>query len=249
MSFTVEGKHVLVTGANRGIGKGFVEVLLEQGAAKIYAAARELNNLEDLITLAPDIIIPVELDVTKPSQIAALNEAVENLDILINNAGIANGIYTTDASAVEIARKEMEVNLFGPMAITKTLLSKLKASEQAAIINISSIAAISNFPSLGPYSTTKAALHSFTQGLRADLQNDGIRVVGVYPGPTDTRLAEGVDMPKPSPETVAIATFESLKSGADDVFPDDFANHMYATFLEHPQQLEKAFAEMTAMPN
>jgi NAD(P)-dependent dehydrogenase (short-subunit alcohol dehydrogenase family) len=246
MTFSVEGKRILVTGANRGIGKGFVEVLLAAGAGKIYAAARDLDNLKEIVAIDPEVISPIELEVTDSAQVQALGESIDGLDVLINNAGIATGVYTTEVNAVDVARQEMEVNLFGPMAITQVLLPKLKASDEAAIINISSIAGISNFPSLGPYSTTKAALHSFTQGLRADLRGSNIRVLGVYPGPTDTRLAEGVEMPKPSPDKVAVATLESLGKGTNDVFPDDFANHMYSTFLAHPRKLEEAFAEMTS---
>ncbi|WP_448215043.1 SDR family NAD(P)-dependent oxidoreductase [Endozoicomonas sp. 2B-B] len=246
MSFSVKDKVVLVTGANRGIGEGFVKILLAQGAKTIYAAARDLDNLPSVIALDPRVIKPIQLDVTNNAHVTNVRESVPELDILINNAGIATGIHTTEPGALEVARKEMEVNLLGPMALTHALLPKLKASNQAAIINISSIAAISNFPSLGPYSATKAALHSYTQGLRADLSGFGIRVLGVYPGPTDTRLAEGIEMDKPAPEEVAIRTFESLDAGVSDVFPDDFASQMYSIFLDKPQKLEAFFAEMTA---
>ena len=247
MTFTVKDKNVLVTGSNRGIGEGFVKVLLDQGAKTIYAAARDLRNLESVVALNPSVIKPIELDVTKIDQVQQVGQLVPELDILVNNAGIATGVYTTEPNAIEVARLEMEVNLFGPMALTQVLLPKLKASKQAAIINIASIAAISNFPSLGPYSATKAALHSYTQGLRADLLGTNIQVLGVYPGPIDTRLAEGAEMDKPAPEQVAIKTFESLNAGENDVFPDDFSTQMYSTFLEKPQKLEAFFTEMTAV--
>jgi short-subunit dehydrogenase len=112
------------------------------------------------------------------------------------------------------------------------------------VINISSIAGISNFPVIAPYSATKAAMHSFTQGLRANLAADGIKVVGVYPGPIDTRMADGWDMEKAQPLQVAQRTFESLVKGEMDVFPDDFSKQMYAAFLQHPHELEKMFSEM-----
>lgn len=139
---------------------------------------------------------------------------------------------------------EMETNFFGPLQVSLALIPLLKQSTQAAIVNLSSIAGISNFPALGPYSASKAAVHSFTQGLRAELMSDGIQVVGVYPGPIDTRMAEGMEMPKPQPEQVAQKTFEALAEGAVDVLPDDFSEQMYATYLQHPHQLEKAFSEM-----
>lgn len=243
-SFSVKDKTVLVTGANRGIGEAYVKVLLEQGAGKIYAAARNLDNLKALISLNSDVIVPVLLDVTNPEQIKQLTKTIPSLDILINNAGIANACSSTSDNAVDIARQEMETNYFGPLQVTLELLPLLKQSSQAAIINISSIAGISNFPMMGPYSATKAALHSLTQGLRAELAEFGIKVLGVYPGPIDTRLTEAMDMEKPRPEQVATRTFMALEQGIVDVLPDDFSQQMYAAFLEHPHQLEQAFAQM-----
>ncbi len=243
-AFSVKDKIALVTGANRGIGEGFVKTLLEQGAKKIYAAVRDTDNLKSILALNPGVIEPVLLDVTKTEHIKALGGKIPALDILVNNAGIANACGSTSDNAVEIARLEMETNLFGPMQITLELLPLLKKSEQAAIINLSSIAGISNFPALGPYSTTKAAMHSYTQGLRVELAGTNIQVVGVYPGPIDTRMAEGFDMEKAKPEQVAQRTFAALAEGNVDVLPDDFSEQMYATFLEHPHNLESAFAQM-----
>lgn len=245
-TFSVKNKSALVTGANRGIGEGFVKTLLEQGAKKIYATARNIDNLKALIALNPEVIEPVLLDVTNAEHIKVLHEKIPALDILVNNAGIANACNSTSENAVEISRMEMETNLFGPMQITLELLPLLRKSSQAAIINISSIAGISNFPMLGPYSATKAALHSYTQGLRAELAGTNIQVAGVYPGPIETRMTEGMemDMEKAKPEQVAIKTFAALEQGVVDVLPDAFAEQMYATFLEHPHNLENAFATM-----
>lgn len=243
-TFDMKDKTALVTGANRGIGKGFVDVLLAQGIGKVYAAVRDPASLEALVARAPEVIEGVVLDVTDEAHIGALGAQISDLDVLINNAGIANACFSTADNAEEIARLEMETNFFGPLRVTQALLPALKKSRQAAIINISSIAGISNFPVLGPYSATKAALHSYTQGLRAELAADGIQVLGVYPGPIDTRLTEAWELDKPSPEQVAVRTFEALDRGEVDVLPDDFSQQMYASFLEHPHRLEEAFAGM-----
>ena len=238
-------KVALVTGANRGIGEGYVKTLLEAGTSTIYAAARDLASLEAVVALNPQVIKPVQLDVTQPEQIQALASKIESLDILVNNAGVINPSISSAENATEIARQEMEVNLFGPMTLTSLLLPKLKQSAQGAIVNISSIAGISNLPSIGTYSVTKAAMHSYTQGLRGDLINSNISVLGVYPGPIDTRMAEGFEMDKPAPTQVAIRTFECLNQGINDVFPDDFSQQMYASFLQKPENLAQTFTEMS----
>lgn len=244
MSFDLAGKIALVTGANRGIGEGFVQTLLKAGASKIYAAARDTHSLEPVVALNPKVITAVQLDVTVPEQISTLAAQISELDILVNNAGIIQPALSSALDANEFARKEMEVNLFGPMQLTSLLLPKLKQSKQGAIVNISSIAAISNFPSIGTYSISKAAMHSYSEGLRADLTADGIAVVCVYPGPTDTRMAEGMEMDKPAPVTVSKKTFLALNNNQFEVFPDDFAKQMYATFLDNPQKLAQTFAAM-----
>jgi len=243
-NFTIKDKIALVTGSNRGIGEAYVQYLVKSGAKRIYAAARDMDNLKSLVALSPEVIEPVMLDVTNPEHIASLAKKISALDILINNAGIANACHSSADNAVEIARLEMETNYFGTMQVTLAVLPLLRQSAQAAIINLSSIAGISNFPMLGPYSATKAAVHSYTQGLRAELASDNIQVVGVYPGPIDTRMAEGFEMEKAKPEQVATRTFEALSTGVVDVIPDDFAQQMYDAFLEHPHQLEKAFSQM-----
>jgi len=242
--FNLEDKIVLVTGANRGIGEAYVKIVVEAGAKKVYAAARNLENLKPLTERYPETVEAVLLDVTRAEHIQALADSISELDILINNAGIANACHSTSDNAVEIARMEMETNFFGPLQVTLALLPLLKQSKEAAIINLSSIAGISNFPLLGPYSASKAAVHSFTQGLRAELSNDAIQVLGVYPGPIDTRMAEGFEMDKPKPEQVAVKTFEALAEGRVDVLPDEFSTQMYEAFLQHPHQLEKAFSQM-----
>lgn len=240
-TFNLKGKTALVTGSNRGIGEAFVQKLLEAGAGRVYAGVRDPEYLHRSY---PDGVKPVLLDVTNSDHIATLAANIDGLDILVNNAGVVSGAMVTGENALDITRAEMEVNLFGPMALTQAMLPVLKKSSQAAIINISSIAALSNFPSIGPYSITKAAMRSYIQGLRADLSSEGVQVVGVYPGPTDTRMTEGGEMPKAPPAQIAAKTFAALASGEYEVFPDDFSASMHALFLKHPAELESAFAQM-----
>lgn len=242
-SFDVKGKTILVTGANRGIGKAFVESLVKHGASKVYAGARDTATFTSLSAINKAVVEPVLLDVTRADQIQTLASKIKALDMLINNAGIANACFSSADNASEIARLEMEANYFGPLNLTLALLPALKKS-RGAIVNISSIAGISNFPSLGPYSATKAALHSLTQGLRAELKRDGILVAGVYPGPIDTRMTEHMEMDKAPTSQVAERTLAALAKGEVDIFPDSFSEQMYAMFMTNPKELEKTFANM-----
>lgn len=244
MSYSIQGKTVLVTGANRGIGEALVKALLAQGAKRIYAAGRSLENLAPLVSLAPAVIVPVQLDVTNASHIANTAKLIGELDILINNAGIATGSTFSGEASLSIAIDEMATNYFGPINLTHALLPALHKSSSAAVINISSIAGISNFPTLGPYSASKAAVHSFTQGLRAELRKTNIVVVGVYPGPVDTDMTRDFEMAKAAPADVAAIILSGLENGLEDIFPDAFSQEMYKVFTANPKQLEQQFGAL-----
>lgn len=239
MAKHIKGSHVIVTGANRGIGEAFVKELLQRGAERIYATARDLGTLAEL---RDDRIVHVQLDVTRPEQIAALLAVIPRLDLLINNAGTATAASYSEPSSLDVARREMETNYFGALQLSTALLPRLKQSDNAGIINVSSIAGIANFKVLGPYSASKAAVHFLTQGLRAELADDGISVLGVYPGPVDTRMAAGLDLPKASPQAVADSVLEAYEAGLEDVYPDAFSSAMHQVFVQEPKALERAFA-------
>ncbi len=240
-TFEIKNKIALVTGANRGIGKAYVKALVDGGAKKVYATARDLKKLEALVAEAPDVIEPLLLDVTNVEHIKAL-KAIPALDILINNAGIlVTPTKLTSHESLEASRAEMETNYFGPLQITTALIPKLRGSSEAAIINVGSIVSITSMASIGTYSISKAAVHSLTQGLRGELSAEGIRVVGVYPGPIDTEMAASFDMEKPHPSQVADKTFQALATGEKDVWPDDFSSAMREKFLANPEDLEEVF--------
>jgi len=165
----IQGKTALVTGANRGIGRAFVEELLAAGAAKVYATARNIDTLTSLVENSDGRVIPVELDVTKPLMIEAVAEQHRDIDLLVSNAGIAAFAGIIDAPNVDPARDEMEVNYFGTFNMIRAFAPGLGANGGGTIINLASIASHVNFPVLGSYSASKAAVHSLTQGVRAEL--------------------------------------------------------------------------------
>ena len=199
MNPSLASSSVLVTGANRGIGRALVEALLARGAAKVYAAARNPATLADLAAAHPGRVVPLALDVTQSDQVAAAAGQAGDASIVINNAGaLANPDLFGET--LDGARHEFEVNYWGPLQVIRAFTPAFKARGNGVFVNVASVAGLSNFPAIATYSDSKAAVHSLTAGARLLLASSGIRVIGVYPGPVDTEMAKGIDLPKATPE-------------------------------------------------
>jgi len=240
----IKNSIAFVSGANRGIGRAFVEELLAAGAAKIYATARDTAQLADLCAVAPERIIPISLDITKPDMIRAVADTYSDLTLLVNNAGIAGFSAFIAATDTDTARGEMETNYFGTLNMTRAFAPVLAANGGGAIVNLASIASHVNFPVLGSYSASKAAVHSLTQGVRAELAGQGTLVVGVYPGPVDTDMAASFPMDKTSPNVVVQAILAAVEAGTEDVYPDPMAVELHAGLLGDPKAVESQCGEM-----
>ena len=212
----IEGKAILVTGANRGIGQALVEEALKRGAKRVYAGTRQtVSHLDSRVT-------PLPLDVTDAAQIDAAVQSVDSLDILVNNAGLALWDDLTDRVAIE---QSLAVNFYGPYDVSQAFLPLLGAS-RGAIVNIGSIAAWAALPVVPAYSISKAAAFSLSQALRALLAGRGISVHAAMLGPVDTDMNRGVDMPKAPTAAVARAIFDGVQSGEDEIFPDPVSASM-----------------------
>lgn len=242
----IKGNVALVTGANRGIGRAIAEELLERGAAKVYAAARKPETLSDLGARYGDRVVVLELDVTDADQVRSVVEKAADIRLLINNAGVAVGGGLTDEGIVDAARQEMEVNYFAPLRLLQRFAPILGRNGGGAVVNVSSIAGLSNFPFYPTYSASKAAAHSLTQAARALLASQGTSVHGVYPGPVDTDMSKDIDMDKASPSDVANAILDGLEAGVADIFPDSFAEGFGAQFQTSPKASEEQLAAMLA---
>lgn len=242
----IQGSVAFVTGANRGIGRAITDALLERGAVKVYAASRQPETLTDLGKRHGNRVVPLELDVTDTAQAQAAAERAGDAQILINNAGVAVGGGLADDGIVEAARTEMEVNYFAPLHLVQRFAPILGANGGGAIVNISSIAGLTNFPFYPTYSASKAAAHSLTQAARALLAAQNTAVHGVYPGPVDTDMSKDFDMDKASPEDVANAILDGLEAGVADIFPDTFAEDFGQQFGTSPKASEEQLAAMIA---
>lgn len=213
---TIADSTVLITGANRGIGAALVEEALKRGAKRVYAATRMPMAHQDAR------VTPLILDVTNTAQTLAAAEAVDSLDILINNAGLA--LYD-DLSDRAVLDQHLAVNFYGTYGVTQAFLSKLVRS-QGAIVNVLSVTALASLPIIPAYSISKAAAFSLTQSLRALLTGRGVNVHAVLTGPVDTDMSRDLDVPKASAESVAKAIFEGVERGEDEIFPDPMSGSM-----------------------
>ena len=239
----INGAVALVTGANRGIGRALVEALLARGAKKVYAAARDPRALQ---ILTDERLVPLELDVTNAEQVRMVEAAAPDIDLLFNNAGVALSSSLSNATALDDARREMEVNYFGALRLIQHLAPSLARNGGGAIVNVGSAAGLTNVPFLPTYSASKAALHSLTQAARILLGAQGTKVFGVYAGPVDTDMVRELPLPKTSPREVAFALLDGIEAGRDDIFPDPFAQNFGREFEASPKSSERQTASMVA---
>lgn len=245
----IKNSVVLITGVNRGIGKSLVKEALKRGASKVYAGARQTDKLKDVLALSPDRVVALELDVTNRKHIQNAAKAAGDVQLVINNAGVAGQSGIAQQYKEESARQEIDVNYFGPLHVTLAFLNVLSKKKNTAVVNIVSVAGLSSFPSFGTYSASKAAAHSLTQTLRAELKPQGISVFGVYPGPIDTDMAKGVDMEKETPDNTAIRIFDGIERGEEDIAPDKFARQFMADLKKDAKAVERSNAQSVQTQN
>lgn len=207
---TIADKAVLVTGANRGIGRALVEEALIRGAKRVYAGTRQA------ITHPDGRVISVPVDVTDARQIQRAVDGIDSLDMLINNAGLALYDDLTDPSILE---QHLAVNLFGMYGVTQAFLPRL-IEARGVVVNNLSVNALAPLPLIPAYSISKAAAFNLTQSLRVLLAARGVRVHAVLTGPVDTDMTRGLDIPKATPESVARAIFDGVDQGQEEIFPD-----------------------------
>jgi NAD(P)-dependent dehydrogenase (short-subunit alcohol dehydrogenase family) len=207
-------KTVLITGANRGIGRALVLEALSRGAKGVYAGTRGTLDIVD------ERVTPLMLDVTNAEQIEQAVRRVSSLDVLVNNSGIAPYDDLSDPAVIE---QTLAVNFFGMYKISRAFLPMLKRSH-GAIVNNLSLMALAPLPLTPSYAVSKAAALSMTQSLRALLASEGVKVHGVFLGPVDTDMTRGFEVPKASPESVAHGIFDGLQNGEEDIFPDPMSH-------------------------
>lgn len=222
----IAGATALVTGANRGLGLVLARALLAAGAAKVYAAAR--NPVEE-----PGFV-PLRLDVTSDADVAAAAGAAGDVDLLINNAGIALMGPFLAPDALADARAQMEVNYYGPLRMARAFAPVLARNGGGALVNVLSVASWITTPMLATYAATKAAAWSLTNALRIEMEGQGTQVLGVHAGFIDTDMVRDLDVPKTTPGAVVAEVLAALERGDKQVMVDDISRMVHKGLSADP---------------
>ncbi|MGZ3143583.1 SDR family oxidoreductase [Lentzea chajnantorensis] len=204
-----KGQTVLVTGANRGLGRAFAQELVKAGA-KVYGGARKVETITD------EGVVPVRLDVTDDASVAAAAKELGDTTIVVNNAGVL-----VAGDDVDSIKAEFEVNFYGLVRTTDAFAPVLKANGGGAIVNVLSILSFVGRAEWRGYAASKAAGWSFTKSSREALREQGTRVIGVHAGFIDTDLTTGIDAPKITPQDVVAQVLRALENGDDEVLADE----------------------------
>lgn len=231
----VQNSIALVTGANRGLGSAFARALLSAGATKVYAAARDPSTVN-----LPGVI-PVRLDVTQPEQVAALARELNDVNLVVNNAGIFEGSPLLAESSVDSLRRQFEVNAVGPLRLVQAFAPTLAANGGGAVVNVLSVLSwltLANFS--GGYSASKAAGWALSNALRQELAVQNTQLLAVHAAFIDTDMARGVPGQKLSPEDVVQQVLDALEAGQPEVLVDPTTRSVHAGLTAQPPIYLKA---------
>ncbi|TDQ00230.1 SDR family oxidoreductase [Labedaea rhizosphaerae] len=218
MEFT--GVKALVTGANRGLGKQFVDGLLARGA-EVYAAARNPATIER----RPGVT-PLRLDLTDPASVEEAVEQAGDITLLINNAGVAGGtsLLTGDLTA---AHADFDTNFWGTLRVTRAFAGPIEGNGGGTILNVLSVLSWVSLPGSGAYSASKAAAWSMTNALRVELAEKKISVAALHVGYMDTDMAAHIDPSgQTDPALVAGLALDGIAAGEHEIIADELSRQV-----------------------
>ncbi len=244
-------RKVLVTDGKSAVGQALVRALVNAGADIVWVGHAEpwkkLPGFAELAALPQVSLVP--LDLTNGRSVVELAGAIAGkVDIVINNAEVHRTQGVASRRGTDVARAEMDINYFGLLRLAQEFAPALKGrgadgqSHAIAWVNLLSIYALSNFPSHGTYSASKAAAYSLAQCLRAEMRPAGIRVLNVFPGPIDDEWNQLMPPPKVAPAALASAVVKGLRDGVEDLYPGDVAQEWLSRWRDNPKVLERELA-------
>jgi NAD(P)-dependent dehydrogenase (short-subunit alcohol dehydrogenase family)/uncharacterized OB-fold protein len=245
-------RKALVTDGKTETGQAIVRALVKAGADIVWVGHAEPwkkmgDGLDDISALPQVTLVP--LDLTNGRQVTELAGSIGGkVDIVINNAEVHRTFGIGARRGTDVAKAEMDINYFGLLRLAQEFGPALKgrsadgATGATAWVNLLSIYALSNFPPHGTFSASKAAAHSLSQCLRAEMRPAGIRVINVFPGPIDDEWNQHTPPPKLAPTALANAIVKALRDGVEDVYPGDVAQEWLERWRDNPKVLERELA-------
>ena len=236
----ITGSTALVTGANRGLGARLVAELLAAGAARVHVTARDPRSIDPAVAADPRVRT-LALDVTDQASVDDAVRAAPDVTLLVNNAGVL-GFGSALEGDLDLFARDLHTNYLGTMRVTRAFVPVLEANGPSAIATVLTLIALAPVGPMAGYSASKAAAHSFTQALRAEVRGRGIEVVGAYPGGIDTDMLAGVEADKADPADVARRIVAGIAAGDPVVWPDDASAGAGKVYLGDPLELERMLA-------
>ena len=237
MTETIKGSVVLITGATGAIAQALIAALKARGAAKVYAAARDISTLAK-----SDHLVPIKMDVTGDDEVAKAAALATDVTLLINNAGINHNTSFMTAPDLAMAREEIEVNYLAPLRVTRAFAPAL-IKNHGAVLNILTILSRVNLPLMGSYCASKAAGLSLTQGLRGELAPKGVRIAAALPGAVDTRMTAGLPIPKMTPADAATEILDGFEAGEEEIYVGEMARGLAQGLSADPKAVERQLAQ------
>jgi len=236
MTETIKGSVVLITGATGTIAQALIAGLAARGAARIYAAARDISALA-----ASGNLVPIRMDVTSDEDVTNAAAAATDVTLLINNAGVNHNTAFMIAPDLAIAREEIEANYLAPLRVTRAFAPAL-IKNRGAVLNLLTVLARVNLPLMGSYCASKAAALSLTQGLRGELAPQGVRVIAALPGAVDTRMTAMLTIPKMTPAAAAAEILDGFEAGEEEIYVGEMARGIAQGLAHDPKAVERQLA-------
>ncbi len=179
-------KTAVVTGASSGIGAATAIRLAAEGF-HVVLGARRVDRLEDLVQRCGGQAL--FLDVTDGESVARFAGAVEGVDVLVNNTGMAAGLTPVSELSEDAATTMWETNVMGLLRVTQALLGRIEASGEGHVVNVGSTAGFETYPGGGGYTASKHAVRAITQTLRKELLGKPVRITEIAPGLVETEFS------------------------------------------------------------
>ncbi|QEV19095.1 SDR family oxidoreductase [Streptomyces alboniger] len=224
----VAGKVAVVTGGRRGLGAALVDELLARGARKVYSTARA-PYVDD----RPEVVT-ARLEVRSEESVADFARGAADAEIVFNNAGVLLPAPLLTGE-LEGADEMFDVNVFGPLRVTRAFAPILAANGGGAFVHMHSV--LSWLAGSGAYGASKAAAWSLTNSLRLELAAQNTQVVGVHAGFIDTDMVAAIGQPKAEPAEIAARIVEGLEAGEAEVLADDVTGRVKAALSEPVEHL------------